>query len=149
MDPLSFTASIIAVVTIAIQVAQSLQKLKVMHDASDALCAVINEVTDLGLVLSQINMIVDSQKSEGEALDPVFSCISRIAEQIKVNLLRLDNRIHIRLLKPVIAREGHQVRRIVWLREKSSILKIQDRLRILRLGLVASIGARSLYCKPS
>ena len=148
MDPLSFTASIIAVVTIAVQVAQNLQKLKAIHDAPNALCAVINEVTDLRLVLSEINTIVDSQGSDGEVLDPGFSCISSIAKQIKTNLLQLDNLIHTRLLKAPIAGNDHQVRRIAWIRERSNVLKIQEKLRTLRLDLVATIGARSLYREP-
>ncbi|MCJ1306856.1 hypothetical protein MMC25_000500 [Agyrium rufum] len=144
MDPLSFTASLITVVTVAVQVTQGLQKLRQLHGASGAVHAILNEVTDVRIILSDINAVVAGHKTPDGEIDESLSSVCRTADQIKEALLELDTLINKRLFKSSGDNGDSQVRKLVWVREKSNIQEILHTLRRLRLDLVTGIGARSL-----
>ena len=55
VDPLSLTASIIAVLGISNSVGKALSKIKLINESPDELLALINEVSDIRVVLYDID----------------------------------------------------------------------------------------------
>jgi hypothetical protein len=64
MDPLSVTASIIAVIGTARQITKNLQKIHILHDAPSELHALMNDVVDFQAVLGDVDAVLGA-RNEG------------------------------------------------------------------------------------
>ena len=84
-DPLSIAASIIAVVGAAESVTKVLSKIKNMRHAPDELLALINEVSDLRVILSNIHGYVVERtqhpKTSQEGLQLMAILLDRAKEK--------------------------------------------------------------------
>ena len=116
-DPLSITASIIAVVGAAEGVTKTLAKFKSIRNAPDELLALINEVSDLKLVFSDIQNHIVIQRAQIPQTKE--QNISTLVKRAKDKLLELDQLIQYRLVKP----ESDQIKvsRREWLRARAVI----------------------------
>jgi hypothetical protein len=63
MDPLSISASIVALLGAAGAVVNGLQKLTSIYHASNSLLALINEISDFQVVLCSLSSVVTSGKT--------------------------------------------------------------------------------------
>src|SRR5579871_3453952 len=92
MDPLSVAASIISVIGAAAAVAEILKKLKSeMKSVPDSLCSLINETSDLQLVLnaSEIALREWWKSSDKSYLPESFSSVSDILRKMQDRLKEL------------------------------------------------------------
>lgn len=141
MDPLSFTASVIAVLTLTGTVIKSLNEIRTaLKNAPDDLLTLLDEMTDFQYVLRSIrDMAFDSSPN-------AFSELSRLASRAKQKLDELENILHYQILRHVpAAGEKPEVPRLRWLRVRGKVGAIRECLRHIgsQLGTaLASITAR-------
>ena len=94
MDPLSVTASVIAIAGAASTAGLSIKKLLSLRGTSDAVLALNNEVSDLQLVLQAINTLL---QKHGSSIRPeIGSSIRNTSNQATKCLQDLDTIIDLR-----------------------------------------------------
>ena len=138
-DPLSITASIIAVVGAAEGVTKTLAKIKSIRNAPDELLALINEVSDLRIILSDMQNYLTQNTQRPQISQEELQNISTLINRAKKKLLELDQLIQYRLVKP--ESNSHQIKvfRREWLRAKNTIEKFRQSLRDIKLNIMAQM----------
>jgi hypothetical protein len=139
MDPLSFTASLIAVIGLTTTAAKTMHQLIVsMRQAPDVVLALSNELSDLALVLLEVKHISDSSSLPQESrerlalllsrthlkVDEVEKLASRLSEASSSNLLSLT--------------------RLTWREGKAKASALQKDLRLARSNIAAILAANSM-----
>lgn len=142
MDPLSVTAGILAVLGAGGKVGTACQKIIALRHAPYALIALNNEVTDLHIVVKDVNDILrlHSQTSETDALPSVTSALKRTT----ATLLRLETLIAYELTTPSGDNES-RLDRSVWLQAESRVQKLKDDIRADRVALASALGLLASY----
>ena len=138
-DPLSIIASIIAVVGAAEGVAKTLGKIKTIRNAPDELLALINEVSDLKIILSDIQSYVIHNIQRPQISPEELRNISTLINRARDKLLELDQLIQYRLIKPDSVSDQIKVSRREWLRARSTIERFRQSLRDIRLNIVTQM----------
>ena len=140
-DPLSITASIIAVVGAAEGIANTFAKIKDIRHAPFEILALMNEVSDLKIVLETVQRSIDrSRLPRGELL-----LLAGLIQKAKDKLLQLDNLIHYRLLKPESGVNEIKVSYRAWVRAKSTIQNFRQSFRDIRLDIVTHMVLVNRY----
>ena len=89
MDPLSLTASVIAVATLAAQTYNAFAKLRGLHKAIPGrLHALNNEAVDIELALHQVTAVV-REREVLQPREPEQANIKHLVKQAKINLNEL------------------------------------------------------------
>ena len=144
MDPLSITASIIAIIGAGGNIAKAIRSLASQSNAPEFVLALNNELVDLDLVVSAIQEIYQKQQSNGRSRGPqdvdinasVTSALTQ-ARQTATELQILYQRISI--FAP--GKSGlASLRTKLWLLEPRKAQEVQGRLRNVRLKLAAVLG---------
>lgn len=125
-DPLSLTASIIAVASVAAQVGKTLKK---FYDANDEAFAVRNEITDLEALLRTSENVCDQAwKPEHQSL---LDRAVKVLEYIKTKLEALNV-----LLRPRTGQStSMKMRRFVWVKNERKIFDLRKELSTARQRL--------------
>ena len=137
MDPFS---TIVSVVGITGVVAKSLNNLKKILGARAEFHALINEISDLQVVLGFVQAIVwDCEHHD------VNHSVSVVLNRIKTQLLELDQLIQYRLKRLDGHDKNGQIKldRRRWFQETSTIKKLQQRLRDSRQNLVIVLACNN------
>ncbi|KAF2232683.1 ankyrin [Viridothelium virens] len=132
MDPLSLTASIIAVGGAAATVAKQLNHLRTtLRDVPDDLCSVVNEISDLQLVLETCKSVVESSVGSGVDLSAATAKINILLGKSEQHLQELGQLVS-SCLSPSSSGGGIQRVRIAklrWLKASNHINKLRTQLR--------------------
>jgi hypothetical protein len=147
MDPLSFTASLIAVIGAAATVAKQLENLRTtLRDASSDLYSITNEISDLRIVLGACESAVNelyANSSEHNPPTPLADVV-QLFEKTTGFLNELD-RIVISCLKDSRDGEGRsRVAKFRWLRERSNVRSLQNQLRGAKQDILVLMESHSL-----
>ena len=150
MDPLSITASVIAVLTAAGQVADGLSKLKALIScAQDEVCQLLNEVADLELVIHQIEAATENLPA---AMNQETSGIRRSMDRAEKKLLELRDLIENRLGIPLSQNldklnkpDTLRISKLKWVKESQKAREIQKDLRSIRQSLSLGLLAFNTY----
>ena len=143
MDPLSLTASIIAIVGVGGEVAKAVRKLASLKGAPDLILALNNEISDLHLVILAIRDIYLRQKA---SIIPASNDV--VTDNTVVNTLTQANdkvlelkALHQRL-SAWTTKSGDlsTLNKASWLREQKNVRKMQEDLRTVRLKLSTTLG---------
>ena len=137
MDPLSVTASVLAIFGAARQVTKGLAKVRTLHHAPAELSSLINEVSDLQAILSQVASF-SNQLEEERLRGPVVALKSHLSRALD-QLHALNNLINAELLK-VRADGTTKTNRVAWLRLKSDVELMQRELRTIRVNIGTALG---------
>lgn len=89
-DPLSITAGIVAVVGAAGGITKTLGKIKDLRNAPDELLALINEVSDLRLILNDLQHYILQNTQRQQILQEELQYISILVDRAKDKLRKLD-----------------------------------------------------------
>ena len=148
MDPLSLTASIIAIVGVGGEVAKAVRKLASLKDAPGLILALNNEISDLYLVILAIRDIYQRQRasfsSSPETLTTDNIVISTLT-QANDKVLELKA-LHRRLTSRTTGSSNlNTLNKASWLRERKNVKKIQEDLHTVRLKLSAALGILNSY----
>ena len=140
MDPLSVTASIIALFQAGGTVSKGLKKIANLRNAPDILLALNNEVADLHALLGNIDNVLRHHR-EIIGLDPIVS-LCRALDRAKRTLLELENVLAYKLTS-IRCKDGesHQVfDRSSWLRLESRVQRLKDEIREDKVSLSSELS---------
>ena len=138
-DPLSITASIIAVVGAAEGVTRTLAKIKSLRNAPNELLVLINEVSDLKIILDDMQNYIAQNTQRPQISQKELRNISTLINRAKEKLLELDQLIQYRLVKPESTLNQVKVSRREWLRAKNTIEKFRQSFRDIKLNIMAQM----------
>ena len=133
-DPLSVTASIIAVVGAADAVTKGLRRLKAAKDAPEGL-------QDLMLDVAQLEMVLNCVKSSVLSSDSPPIELATLLGEAGSKLLELQSLIEYSLTK---AGASDKVDRWQWLRKGNVVERLRNQLGTIRLNLVALTSSVNL-----
>lgn len=135
MDPLSFTASLLAVIGSAVTVAKNIDQLRrSLRDASEEFCQLLNELSDLQVVLRAINLECTDHYTVPSEWHGMFI-------RSKNKLIELDALIQRCLRGNCDEGRRAKVLKLRWLKEKEKIMRIRDDLRETRQNLAIALEA--------
>ena len=137
-DPLSITASIIAVIGAAEGIGKTFAKIRNVRHAPSEVLALMNEVSDLKVILGDVEryFVRDTRRTlHSEQLQTMSTLVNSAKEYI----LKLDQLIHYRLLKADSTQTEFKVSRHEWAAAKHMIERFRQGLRDVRLNLVTQM----------
>ena len=126
-DPLSLTASIIAVVGAADGVTKGLRRLKAAEDAPKGLQDLLDDVEQLEMILNYVKSTV-----LGSGSPPIE--LTTLTREVGSKLLELQSLIEYTLTK---AGASDKVDRWQWLRKGDEVERLRNQLGTIRLNLLA------------
>lgn len=140
MDPLSLTASVIAVASLAAKTCTTFAKLRGLHKAIPGrLHALNNEVVDIELVLYQVAALVREREArlsrEREQAD-----IEHLVEQAKTKLDQLRAIVN-RLCNTCIDTKLSPFRGYRWHKEQETLQDLQNGINSIKCSLNIILGA--------
>ena len=137
---LSLIASVIAVVGAADTIAKTISEVKVLRDAPDELLALNNEVSDLTVILRNVESCVTGNDAERGTVPPdTLQHMFTLVDRAKSRLLELDRLIHYKLLESGSFNADYKVFWIRWARAKSTVESHRMALRDIRQNIVLQI----------
>ena len=145
MDPLSVTASCIAVAGAGGVAIKGLKKLRDITKLPDVLLSIINEVADLTLVVQDIKSSFQSQQDSTNISQSSIAVITQLIDRAQATLLLLDQVINYRLLQSPKLNGEITFSRSAWILEEQRVQRLQASLRTTRLDLATSFAALNLY----
>ena len=138
MDPLSITASILAIFDAGGKVGKGLKKLIRLKDAPNAFLALKNEATDLHCVVQDVDDLLRQRLDE----QAIPSSITGALSQAKSTLLALDKMIAYDL-SMIMADGCQKVDRSSWLRAERKVLAIREDTKTAKLSLTYALSLLS------
>ena len=145
MDPLSLTASCIAVAGAGGAAVKGLKKLRDLAKVSDILLSTINEIADLTLVVQDIRLSFQVHQNSSNISQASTAVISHLLGRPQATLIELDQIINIRLLQLPKSKGEIKFSRSAWVFEEQRIQRLQASLRSIRLDIAMRFAALSLY----
>ncbi|CAL8574443.1 hypothetical protein XPA_000403 [Xanthoria parietina] len=137
MDPLSVTASVLTILGVATQVTKGLAKVRALHYAPAELSSLINEVSDLRAIISQVATF-SNQLEEERFRGPVIALKSHL-DRATDQLRSLENLINAELIK--IRNNGTtRISRTAWIRLSPDIDMMRRELRSNRVNIGTALG---------
>ena len=123
---------------------KTLAKIKNVRNAPEELLALINEVSDLQIVLGDIRSYTQTTIIS-PTLQDAFQHLSVLINRAKDKLLQLDELVQYRLTKPDSAIDRIKVSRREWTRAKTTIDNFRQSLRDIKLNIIAQMGVINSY----
>ena len=139
MDALSIIAGCIAVVTAGGSVIRGLAKLQNLRNVPDILLAVIDEVSDLTLLVQEIRLVFQKYQGASDIPQTSISAVQQILDRAQAVLLELDQVVNYRLLRPPSTKGVIRHKLIAWICEERRVYQLQERLRSIRNDLTAGL----------
>ena len=138
-DPLSITASIIAIITAAEGVSKALVKIRNYQIIPNEFFALVNEVSDLKVVMIDIDTYLKTILDKSSPLK-TLQHMKTLLIRGKEELLELDQLIRYQLIKPETTLPNAKVSRHRWIKAKKVIERYRRSLRDIRLNMIAQIS---------
>ena len=143
-DGLSLVASIIAVIGAAEGVMRTFSRIKSIGHAPDELLALMNEVSDLQIILDDVQSYIrNSQRPQMSQKH--LQHLSLFIDRAKVKLLELDELIYYRVLKPEGSLKNIKLSKKEWLKAVETIDRFRKALRDIRLNIVTHMMTINSY----
>ena len=143
MDPLSITASILAIVGAGGTIGKILKKTLAARRLPEILLQLNNEVTDLQYVVQDVDDVLRLHArtiEEDQGLLPSSASLTSALEHAKQSLLALESLIAYNLTT-VDSRDGTiKINRISWLRVESKMKDLIENIRTDRIRLSSALS---------
>lgn len=138
MDPLSLTASIVAIIQLSGTIGKGLKKLIDLRNTPDILLALNNEVTDLQCIVQDTDDLF-RQLPDTTGADPIAS-VGRALGKAKKTLHKLECLLAYELT--TVKRKDSEVKldRSVWLRVERKVQFLKDDIREAKLSLSSALS---------
>ncbi len=142
MDPLSITASTLAIIAGVQQALRGIRKLRSLKNSPEELLALSNEVSDLEVLVNQVDALSSRLQAsdDGGAVSALRIHMDRANEKLKA----LNTSIHEDLVKKV----DHSLTRInrwAWVRNEGKVKAAIQDLRNVRGNIGVAIGTITSY----
>ena len=146
MDPLSVSASVIAIATVVTQICQALSDLRTLcQSLPGRLHALNNEVADIGIVLYQVASVVE----ERECLPSLSSGIAHLPQLLREAECKLAELKHIVIqLNRDCNRSTNKIavfRAGAWKRSQGKLQELQEDIKTIKCNLNILLGASNSY----
>ncbi|KAF7883922.1 hypothetical protein EAF00_011234 [Botryotinia globosa] len=142
MDPLSVTASVIAVATLAEQIGSALSELRALCKQSPGkLHALSKEISDIEVVLYQVGRVVEERSRSSIQISQIDTIsIPNILQRAELKLKELKTIIE--RLTALTIKNGAIVFQIrLWQKEQSKIKSLQEEIRGIKCSFNLILGA--------
>jgi hypothetical protein len=142
MDPLSITASVLAIIAGVQQALKGIQTLRSLKNCPEDWLALSNEVSDLGILVNQVDAL--SSRLQGRDDDGAVSALRVHMNRANEKLQALNASIHEDLVKRV----GHDLTRIsrwAWVRNEGKVRAAIQDLRNVRGNIGVALGTITSY----
>jgi hypothetical protein len=144
MDPLSIIASCIAIGTLVAQTGKAIADLRTLiEELPQRLCAVKNEVNDIGLVVSQVQEFAERRKRFKLLVFEAADCnVMELLDKAKINLTTLQ--IIVSGLAVSCSKDGNKVaffRARAWKQKHPEIEKVQKEVVSIKSSLTIVLQA--------
>ncbi|KAM7215308.1 ankyrin [Rhypophila decipiens] len=130
MDPLSITTGVLAIATAAAQISKALSHLRAFGEVPRQLYALKNEVSDLEVVLRQIDY---ASKQSTLVQDADTEPLDRLLDRAKMHLADLATRLE-RLASAAIKKS------LIWLKEENAFKRLQVDIHTVKTSLSLVLG---------
>ena len=146
MDPLSITASIIAVLQAGDRFTSLLAQIKPFFEAQEEVESLSNEVNELQLVLGDLREALPDLPASGTLPVNKIDVLHGLIREGEATLLQLEALIQQRFIKaPDPNGMGtRKVRRLAWVKKRGRVEKLRRRLRDLRLTIAVQLASVNL-----
>lgn len=148
MDPLSVSASLVAVIGAAAATVQTLDKLRTFwKDTSTEFCLLRNEVCHLQVILHATESAVHESRRglEHWSRPNHLRAVTRSLQLAKDQLLELNRIVSCELIDSYDEAGAARVSKLQWLRAKGKLNLILSSLRQLKQHLTLILEAENLY----
>ena len=144
MDPLSIIASCIAIGTLVMQTSNEISDLRTLIDElPQRLCAVKNEVNDIGLVVSQVKEFAERRQRYQSRIFEAAECdVTDLLEKAQINLTTLQ--IIISGLTAACRKEGNKfgfMRARAWKQKHPQVEQVQKEVANIKSRLSVVLQA--------
>ena len=141
MDPLSITASILAILGAGGKVGDGLKKIIALKDAPDALLALNNEINDIQIAVEDIGDLLRRCNVSDVTRSPP-STVIRSLERTESTILELEGFIAYNLTTIEAGRP--RLDKSKWLRSTQKIQDLKTRLQSDKAAVSLSLGVLAL-----
>jgi hypothetical protein len=142
MDPLSISASVIAIATLAARTCSALSDLRELcQSLPGRLHAVNNEVADLNLVLLELSSLIDGRACLPES---ELSAVPHILQQANKKLVEIKNIVD-QLSAACRASRMTVLRAHAWKKEQGRLQALQEDIRTVKANINIILGASNSY----
>ena len=138
-DPLSISASMIALLGAAEAVTKIIGKIRHIHNGPTQVLALLNEVADLTVVLKNVQSFVRSQTTQSYIPQDQLQQLASLVEKAKNEVHQLEEVIQRTLIKPNTNTKSIRIFRLEWLKAKPRIVEFKQNLRDIRLKITAHV----------
>ena len=139
MDPLSITASILAIVGAAQQATKGVGKLRSLKHAKGDFSALLNELADLQTILTQVTALshdLDARRTDGAVVG-----LNSLLKGALAQVLELDQIVQYNLSKSDLDDAGRiRLDYKGWIINESKVLALQRKLLTTRSNIATAIG---------
>jgi hypothetical protein len=135
MDPLSFTASVLAVISAAQMGVQGLRKLSSYRHAPQELDDLISELEGVQKTLRDIETFL-TQHPQRIYSNGMSDCLWRTA----VKIADIDTIINSKNLGKILGLSDHNQARLVWIRYKHRLVSLREDLHVCQGDMAIQIG---------
>lgn len=146
MDPLSIAASIVALFQAGDRLSGLLAKLRPLLTAPEEVNALVNEVSDIKIVLGDLETSIRDLTESNSLPEERAEHLHRIFNNLATVLLQLETLIADCFLK--LSRQRGigrpKVHRMAWVRKRSQVEKLRQQLRDLRSTITAQLAGVNL-----
>lgn len=137
MDPLSITASVIAIIGLANRCATGL---RVFGQASTEVVLLVNEISDLNSVLTQlISLNLQTEQLERSEAEGSRVALKGLLDRAEHQLTELHKLVHHDLTRSSTG-NSTKTNRLGWVRNKDHVKQLQQSIRSTRLNLAIALG---------
>lgn len=140
MDPLSIVASVITIAGIALT---SLKQLRNFYGAKTEILNLINEVSDLRLVLGEVNRTIQGRAKATNLRDSSINAIAIVLKRAETNFIKLIKTID-NVTRVDASRGKRKVNRFSWIYHKSKISRLQHQLTDARTTLTTLYSSSTM-----
>ena len=144
-DPLSISASIIAVLGAAEGIGKTLNKIRNIREAPIELLALINEISDMKVVLSDTGNHFIQNISNMHLQREHSQHMTTLLDRAKEQLLQLDELVQYRLVRPGSTSQKVQLSRREWTLATSTVQSFRETLRDTRLNKIAQMSVINAF----
>ena len=133
MDPISITASIIAVLGAGGTVAKGLNRIRRLNNAPEILLQLNNEVVDIHLVIRSVDELAQQWSQQPSTSERQRELVHAALSRTKDTVLELE-----RLIAYILTKEtdtGAKVDRLAWIMNMERIREMKNKIRAARDNL--------------
>ena len=144
-DHLSIAASVIAVIGAVETVCKTLNKVKKLRNAPCEFFALLNEISDLGIVLRDVESHLSSLATQSQIPEEHLQTLLSLINRAKDQMMELDKLIHQRLIKADSSSGHHRISRSQWVKASHTITRFRSALRDTRSNIVTQMIVLNSY----